>query len=87
MVSGDTLKYEKPHPAPLQYACTKLNTHPSQTLYVGDAARDMEAALAAGMPCMVAKYGYIGEHEQPHTWGAHYHIENAGQLLELIKSP
>lgn len=84
IVSGDTLEHAKPHPAPLEYACKKMCLKPHQTLYVGDAQRDMQAAQAAGMPCVLATYGYLSPNDTPHTWGANYSIDHADQLLKII---
>jgi phosphoglycolate phosphatase len=39
-------------------------------VYVGDAARDIEAAHAAGMPAIAAAFGYLGPDDDPHAWGA-----------------
>lgn len=86
IVSGDTLEHAKPHPAPLQYACKKMQLKPNTMLYVGDAQRDMQAARAAGMPCVLARYGYLSPQDTPHSWGANYHIDHADQLLSIIIS-
>lgn len=84
IVSGDTLEHAKPHPAPLQYACKKMKLNPNETLYVGDAQRDMQAARAAGMPCVLATYGYLSPNDSPYSWRANYHIDHADQLLNII---
>ena len=47
VVSGDTLPERKPHPAPLLHACAAAGTPPEECLYVGDAARDIEAGRRA----------------------------------------
>ncbi|MBS3051143.1 MAG: HAD-IA family hydrolase [Candidatus Aenigmarchaeota archaeon] len=44
----DTTRH-KPHPEPLLLAANRLKIKPSGTVYIGDAASDMEAAKAAGM--------------------------------------
>ena len=84
VVSGDTLAYAKPHPAPLHYACDKMKLAPINTLYIGDAKRDIDAALAAGMPCALATYGYLSPQDEPNSWGAHYHIQDVKDLMKLI---
>ena len=60
VVSGDTLPQRKPHPAPLLLAASQLQLPPATCLYVGDAERDVQSARAAGMPVLVARYGYLG---------------------------
>ena len=68
VVSGDTLPQRKPHPAPLLLAASQLSLLPAQCLYVGDAERDVQSARAAGMPVLVARYGYLGPDDDPDAW-------------------
>lgn len=70
VVGGDTLPVRKPSPEPLWLAASRLGVDPAQCLYVGDDARDVEAARAAGMPSVAALWGYREAHEDPRTWGA-----------------
>ena len=70
VVSGDTLPERKPHPAPLLHAAACMAGAPARCLYVGDAARDIEAGQAAGMFTMAALYGYIPADEDPLSWNA-----------------
>lgn len=84
IISGDTLAYSKPHPAPLQIACEKMKICPTKSLYVGDAQRDVEAARAANMPCVLATYGYLSPDDSIDNWGAQYAISQAQELTKLI---
>jgi 2-phosphoglycolate phosphatase len=84
VVCGDTLAWNKPHPAPMLYACRLAGSKPPQCLYVGDARRDMDAASAAGMPALVALYGYLGESDRPEEWGAIGHIETPAGILDWL---
>lgn len=84
VVSGDTCPHAKPHPAPLLHACQLAASTPAQCLYVGDAARDVAAAAAAGMPTLVALYGYLGEQDQPEQWGAAGYIHTPAGLLDWL---
>lgn len=70
VVSGDTLPERKPHPAPLLYAAARIDCAPASCLYVGDAARDIEAGKRAGMQTLVAAYGYLGPDDDPLAWKA-----------------
>jgi 2-phosphoglycolate phosphatase len=70
VVSGDTVANRKPHPEPMLHACAIARAQPSETLYVGDAERDIRAGRDAGMKTLVALFGYIGENEKPEGWGA-----------------
>lgn len=51
---------------------------------MGDAERDVEAASAAGMPTLIALYGYLGEDDLPETWGAAGFIKTPDELLPWL---
>lgn len=70
LVGGDTLTVRKPAPEPLWLAAERLGVAPADCLYVGDDARDIEAAKAAGMPSAAALWGYREAHENPAEWAA-----------------
>lgn len=84
IVSGDTCPQPKPHPAPMLVAAELCQTEPAQCLYVGDAARDIEAATAAGMPALAAAWGYLDSTDAPETWGAHAIIHAPAELLAYL---
>lgn len=70
LVGGDTCERAKPFPDPLIHAAQALAIRPDAILYVGDDERDVQAARAAGMPVIVAGYGYLGDGPAPSRWGA-----------------
>ena len=70
IVGGDTCPRPKPFPDPLLHAAATLGVAPMRTLYVGDDERDVQAARAAGMPVIVAGYGYLGDGPPPAFWNA-----------------
>lgn len=84
VVSGDTLPQRKPHPAPLILAASRLGIPPEATVYIGDAARDIEAGRAAGMATIAAAYGYIVPGDEPAAWGADAVVADVGALTHLI---
>jgi phosphoglycolate phosphatase len=84
VVSGDTLPERKPHPAPLLHAAARLLLAPAQCVYVGDAERDVQAARAAGMPVLVARYGYLGPADDPDSWHADGQIDAPGGIIEWL---
>ena len=86
IVSGDSTGERKPHPAPMFYACQLLGCEPSQTLYVGDAQRDIEAGQRAGMHTLVAMYGYIARDDDPATWGADGFVHEPGEIIEWVRN-
>lgn len=84
IVSGDDCPNPKPHPDTLLLACQQSNSRPEHCIYVGDAERDVVAGLAAGMPTVVALYGYLDEHDRPENWGAQHMIASPLELLRLL---
>jgi phosphoglycolate phosphatase len=85
VVSGDTLPQRKPDPEPLLHACQQCHSQAGECLYVGDAERDIVAGRRAGMQTLVALFGYIGEHEKPHTWGADGLVESPAAILHWLE--
>lgn len=84
MVCGDTTPHPKPHPAPLLEAARSLGVAASACVYVGDDARDMQAARAAGMRGMVAAWGYFAADEDLDAWGGDVILDAPGRLLEVL---
>jgi len=86
VVGGDTLARSKPFPDPLLHAAAALGARPAHTLYVGDDPRDVQAARAAGMPVLVAGYGYLGDSPQPDRWGADAVVESVPEIGSWIRT-
>ena len=87
VVCGDTTPHPKPHPAPLLEAARRLSLPPADCIYVGDDERDILAGLAAGMPTVAARYGYLGAKADTLSWGAHAHIDTPLELLNWLPRP
>ncbi len=83
-VSGDTLNVRKPDPGPLLHACELTGVRPDRSIYVGDAARDIEAGSAAGMRTVAAAYGYIVDGDNPDAWGADQVAANTKELAQIV---
>lgn len=84
VVAGDSAARSKPHPDPLLAAATALGLPPAACLYVGDAQCDVSAAHAAGMPAVVALYGYLGHDDEPQRWGADGYVDQPADLLAWL---
>jgi len=84
VIGGDTTAHPKPHPAPLLEAARRLALAPADCIYVGDDERDIVAGLAAGMPTVAARYGYLGHKGDTLSWGAHAHIDTPLDLLKCL---
>lgn len=83
-VSGDSLSVRKPDPAPLLLACDIAGVDPYRAIYVGDAERDIEAGLRAGMATIAATYGYITEDDDPREWGADIIAPDTEELTQIL---
>ena len=83
-VSGDTLPQRKPDPAPLLHACDIAGLLPQNTVYIGDASRDIEAGQNAGMATIAAAYGYVTPDDDPHCWGADLVARDTSELTQML---
>ena len=84
IVCGDTTPHTKPHPEPLLHACRELGIPPGVALYVGDDERDIQAARAAKMRSLAARYGYLGIGAPPEAWQADGIIDSAEEVLAFL---
>jgi N-acetyl-D-muramate 6-phosphate phosphatase len=88
IIGGDTCPRAKPFPDPLLHAARKLGVKPADVLYVGDDERDVQAARAAGMPVVVAAYGYLGDGTPPSEWNADGIVDSpAGLEAWILRTP
>ena len=87
LVGGDTLAERKPHPLPLLHAAAAIGIAPSECVYVGDDRRDIDAARAAGMPSVVALWGYRLDDDDPVAWQGDVMIDSPGALLDPARWP
>jgi phosphoglycolate phosphatase len=87
MIGGDTLPERKPHPLPLLHAAEVIGIAPQDCVYVGDDERDIVAARAAGMPSIVALWGYRQDHDDPARWQGDVMIAQPQELLDPARWP
>jgi len=83
-VSGDSLSVRKPDPAPLLLASDIAGVDAYRSIYIGDAERDIEAGLRAGMATIAAGYGYITEDDDPREWGADIIAPDVEELAQIV---
>ena len=84
LFGGDSLPQRKPDPMPIILACDQLSATPENTLYVGDALRDIQASNSAKSPSVVANWGYIKATDDVSKWQANYIADTPGEILQLI---
>ena len=87
LVGCDTLPTRKPDPAPLLHAARLAGVDPADCAYVGDDARDIVAAQAAGMPSVVALWGYRLDDDDPVAWQGDVMVDTAEDLLDPARWP
>jgi len=85
-ISGDTLPQRKPDPAPLLHASELIRVAAANTVYVGDALRDIQAGKAAGMQTIAAAYGYIVGGDDPLSWNADFIVSSAPELADMLRT-
>jgi phosphoglycolate phosphatase len=83
-ISGDTLPVRKPEPGPILLGCDIAGVDAYRAIYVGDAARDIEAGLRAGVGTIAAAYGYITEDDDPREWGADIIAVDTQELTHIV---
>lgn len=71
-------KEHKPHPEPLLNAAKKLGVEADRCIYIGDSPYDLQAAKAAGMPCVAVTWGKFFTEEVLKP-------ENPNQLIHEVK--
>lgn len=59
VVAGDEIERPKPHPEGIIKACSLLSVPTRQSVYVGDAPTDLEAARRAGAVSAAAGWGHL----------------------------
>ena len=65
-------------------ACELIGVPPDQCLYLGDDLRDMQAANAAKMPGIIARYGYVSADVSVKSWNAQGSIDKPTELLGCL---
>ncbi|PKQ31158.1 MAG: HAD family hydrolase [Actinobacteria bacterium HGW-Actinobacteria-2] len=56
-VAMDDTDVHKPDPAPLRLALARMGANPDESVYIGDAVVDVQAAKAAGMAAIAVTWG------------------------------
>ena len=85
VIAGDSTPHAKPHPAPLLEAARRIGVAPTGCVYIGDDHRDIVAGKAAGMATLAAAWGYLGQDEPVHAWGADGVLSLPAELLKWLE--
>lgn len=82
VVGGDSLLVRKPDPGHIHGTLDKLGADFSWAAMVGDSANDVNAAKAAGLPCVVVSFGYT--QIAPQDLGGDRLIDHFSELPEAL---
>lgn len=81
LICADEVGVGKPDPKSLLVAAEQMGLVHANTLYLGDAKSDIDAAHAAGMQSAIAMWGYLAPEDQVEEWGAHFKFGSPHDLL------
>ena len=84
VVTPDHVNQPKPDPESILLACEQLACKPTETLFVGDHLRDIEAGRGAGCFTIAAAYGYLAPSEAAASWQADALAESSRELAKMI---
>ncbi|MEZ5539730.1 MAG: HAD-IA family hydrolase [Pseudomonadales bacterium] len=84
VVCPDHVSRSKPDPEPMLLACQQCGCSPTEAIYFGDHARDIEAGRAAGMLTVACEWGYIAPSENIDHWAADFRLASAHEIPALI---
>jgi phosphoglycolate phosphatase len=82
LLGADTLPVRKPDPRHFTETVARLGGAPGGALLVGDTVTDRETARAAGVPCVLTRFGYAVEPPEmlaPEAW-----IDSLDQVPALV---
>jgi phosphoglycolate phosphatase-like HAD superfamily hydrolase len=84
VVTRESTRRLKPHPAPIRFTAEKLGVLPSCCVMVGDTAADVRSARAAGAWAVATSSGF-GERSELERAGAHLVLQSVTQMGERGK--
>lgn len=82
IIGGDTLSERKPHPMPLLEAVRRAEGISDRAVMIGDSEVDLNAARAAGVPCILVRFGYSPVPVE--NLGADALVDSFGEIPEKI---
>lgn len=83
IIGGDTMGKGNAKPAPDPIYEARKRCGGGSFAFVGDSSYDVNAAKAAGVPVVVAAYGYCDK--PPHELGGDAVIDNASELIAALE--
>lgn len=84
IVGGDTLPVRKPDPGHIHGTLERIGASVDWAAMVGDSANDVNAAKAAGLPCVAVSFGYT--RIPAHELGADRLIDHFDELPDALST-
>lgn len=81
VIAAGDYRHEKPHPEPYLVALNRLDLSPQACIAVEDSPRGMQAAISAGLPCVVVRSHLTAKHSFE---GAYAVVDTAAQLRDVL---
>jgi 2-phosphoglycolate phosphatase len=86
LICGDDGFTPKPSPEMLISACDSMGVDVSESIYIGDGLRDIQAAISAQMKSVIACYGYLKTTDDIESWGANFLVHHPDEIISLVTS-
>lgn len=86
ILAGDVVPNKKPSPDIYLLAIEKLNADPAQTLVVEDSRNGFEAALSAGLNCLVTVNGYTRDQNFDDSVMVVSELGETGSNIEILSN-
>lgn len=83
VICADHLENSKPDPEGILLACERMKCSPTETIYVGDHLKDVQATSAAGATSIAVRWGYIPDDLPIEQWQADHVINHPDEILKL----
>jgi len=74
----------KPAPDALYMALQAFNSQPEESVYIGDAQVDLEAATNAGMPCIMVSWGFSSREELEKQQASTIIVDHPLEILNFL---
>lgn len=84
LVCPEHVQNPKPDPEALLLACESLGCEPTNSVYLGDHARDILAGRNADMATIAVAWGYFIEPDPIQAWSADYLVNDCDHLQKIL---
>lgn len=83
VLGADTLPVRKPDPEHLNETARRIGARPELCVMLGDTRTDLMTARAAGVPCVLMRFGFAAE--PPHELGADALVDHYDEIAPVLE--